>query len=156
MSEARRQERLPFEAMLATCPELAEMDFAGPGWPEDLLTGRPDAGRYPSTPVPPPWRPSDERPGTAPPSSIAMSQRSASMYESEDEAARESEARIPVLRRLADLGPDHPLYEHVDYDATMRAIGDLPRLGFLARRQVHSVVTAAIWLAGAERPDDPG
>lgn len=153
-AESRRQERLPFEAMLATRPELAEMPFAGPGWPESLVAGRPDADRYPTSPVPPPWTAADVQSRTAVRSAGAMSERAASLYASDDDVATETAARIPVLRHLADLGPDHPFYEQVDYDATMRAIGELPRLGFLARRQVHSVVTAAMWLGGAERPDD--
>jgi hypothetical protein len=153
-SRRRRAEELPFEILLATCPELATLRFAGSAWPADLMTGRPDAGRYPTSPVDPPWRaPGPLRrarrrwvrrrppaPGSAKVGTAVEADRMADL-----------QAKIPVLRSFLDLGRDHRLYEILDHDRTLQAVGRLADHGFLARRAIHDAVTAAMWLEGAEQ-----
>ncbi|NLV54237.1 MAG: hypothetical protein GXY13_01350 [Acidimicrobiales bacterium] len=159
----RRAERLPFEIMRACCPDLATMPFASKPWPAELVAGWPDADRYQVAPPVTPWRP--PRPslrqrargwlGREP----APRPREVPKLAGEESAMRDIEAKIPVLRRFADLGPDHELYRYLDHDATMQAIDEVADLRYMARKGVHDAVTAAAWLAGAEEPeliDEPG
>ena len=159
-STLRRREVLPFEVIMATCPELATIAFASSGWPESLVAGRPDRDRYPTAPDAPPWSPPflagrwSTWPGPRPRLSTPWrSTPTATGPRGTVEQRRMSdiEAKIPVLLELVDLGPTHELYRYLDYRATIRAVRNLGRTDhFSARRCVHDAVTAAIWLGGAE------
>lgn len=155
-SEARRRELLPFEVMRRSDPELPKVDFASGGWPAALVSHLPDAGEYPVA---------DLRAARLRRTALtawqwrwvrnlsqAVAPRKPPVVNAEV-IATDLEARIPVLLRYADLGPDHALYEHLDHDRTIHAIRTLPAQPFGARRAVHAAVTAAMWLGGAETPD---
>ena len=152
-SRRRRLEAVPFELIRATCPDLATLPFAPSAWPASLVADLPDAERYPTSPDCPPWR----SPRSGPLARLrrpARRARPAPTLTGEQRIMENIEAKIPILRAHLDLGPDHELFRYLDHDATMRAVTDLAQLDFLARRSVHDAVTAAMWLAGADRRDE--
>lgn len=172
-ADHRRAERLPFEVLAATAPELATMAFAQRNWSPALLANVPDAGRYPTSPAAGVWHPpaasvapAAGRGGrtrwrrrvraataSAVPAAVKRHARPASASTVVDHAGiRDTDERIPLIRSYLDLGPDHRLYEYLDYDATMRAVTDLADLDLPARRAVFAAATAAMWLSEADLP----
>lgn len=153
-STQRRREVMPFELIQATCPELATIAFAGAGWPASLIARQPDGDRYPSSPDAPRWRRPTPRERFQRWRSVNQRQiftgATGSGLTSEQRRMADIDKKIPVLLELVDLGPRHELFDHLDYDATIRAVSDVGGMFYSGRRAVHDAVTAAIWLGRAD------
>ena len=157
--EARRDEVLHLELMRAACPELAEMPFAGPPWPEPAVRRLPGADRYPPPSAPPP------EPVPAPaalfrrrrhrrePVRTSRSEvRTATPPLTVNQEVQRSimSTQVEVLRAHVDIGADHPLFDFIDSAALHHALDHFGELNVNAKRSVHGAATAAMWLSGCD------
>jgi hypothetical protein len=132
---ARASEVLEFELMRLSCDELATMPFASGGWPEAAIAHLPDADRYRAAPATP------KVDGRKPPTQTAN-------REAQD---RTSDERLPVLRaQLEEVDAGNAIFDVIDRPALFRGLDGFGDLGYRARASVHSAVSAAMWMNGAE------
>ena len=142
--EARRDELLAFTLVHRIDPWLAKLAFAGRGWPERVVRGRPDAAEFPTSIVGARWKPSPDRsvksrrrrrrPAAVAPATHAQEVRSAA-----------HDRHVEVLTRLLDLPPSHRLHDLVDRRAVQRTIVDRDASQG-PERAIYDAATAAIWL----------
>lgn len=140
-SESRGAEWIHYQLMRHACEPLADMAFAGRGWP-DAASILPTPSRARDEPIPelPPLVDEPQRqPPRRSPSSVRQERRA------------ESEAvDVDIMREYLRHDSSNPVFDIIDPVATGEALNRFSALAEPDRVQLFGALTAAIWLGGHE------